>query len=234
MGKQGPCYHCGIHSTPLWRNGPPTKPVLCNACGSRYRNRGSLDNYAPKHAQTQPIAKRPRISSNKHSNHNGNLRAEQSEDLFTNDGVCYSTNSDEFTSDKPSSDHSPVSNPRQNSYENVEEGNVNEIQDEVQGNLWKSSRKRSLVAYRRLTPIERLQRDLYRILKNHSILSETEEDLLIYNANNPQICCNEIGLGSILLHQNAMPFKDSKANNCYKTAIVVKFDVFAIITMKID
>ncbi|CAM8877726.1 unnamed protein product [Rhodiola kirilowii] len=22
MGKQGPCCHCGVTSTPLWRNGP--------------------------------------------------------------------------------------------------------------------------------------------------------------------------------------------------------------------
>lgn len=34
--------------TPLWRNGPQEKPVLCNACGSRWRIRGSLENYIPK------------------------------------------------------------------------------------------------------------------------------------------------------------------------------------------
>ncbi|XP_068641302.1 GATA transcription factor 26-like [Aristolochia californica] len=47
MGKQGPCCHCGVTSTPLWRNGPPGKPVLCNACGSRWRTKGTLDNYTP-------------------------------------------------------------------------------------------------------------------------------------------------------------------------------------------
>eukprot|EP00897_Mesotaenium_endlicherianum_P009029 jgi/Mesen1/8154/ME000438S07259 len=50
MGKQGPCNHCGIATTPLWRNGPPEKPVLCNACGSRWRTRGTLHNYMPLHA----------------------------------------------------------------------------------------------------------------------------------------------------------------------------------------
>ncbi|EMS65191.1 GATA transcription factor 26 [Triticum urartu] len=35
--------------TPLWRNGPPDKPVLCNACGSRWRIRGTLVNYTPAH-----------------------------------------------------------------------------------------------------------------------------------------------------------------------------------------
>lgn len=38
-------------ATPLWRNGPPEKPVLCNACGSRWRTKGSLTNYTPLHAR---------------------------------------------------------------------------------------------------------------------------------------------------------------------------------------
>ncbi|KAL1213968.1 GATA transcription factor 27 [Cardamine amara subsp. amara] len=53
MGKQGPCYHCGVTSTPLWRNGPPEKPVLCNACGSRWRTKGTLLNYTPLHARAE-------------------------------------------------------------------------------------------------------------------------------------------------------------------------------------
>ncbi|XP_031383453.1 GATA transcription factor 27-like [Punica granatum] len=48
MRKQGPCCHCGAKETPLWRNGPLEKPVLCNACGSRWRIRGTLENYVPK------------------------------------------------------------------------------------------------------------------------------------------------------------------------------------------
>ncbi|KAH7283579.1 hypothetical protein KP509_34G014600 [Ceratopteris richardii] len=50
MGKQGPCCHCGIATTPLWRNGPADKPVLCNACGSRWRTKGTLVNYMPMHS----------------------------------------------------------------------------------------------------------------------------------------------------------------------------------------
>lgn len=40
--------------TPLWRNGPPEKPVLCNACGSRWRTKGTLLNYTPLHARADP------------------------------------------------------------------------------------------------------------------------------------------------------------------------------------
>lgn len=42
--------------TPLWRNGPPEKPVLCNACGSRWRTKGTLANYTPLHARTETDA----------------------------------------------------------------------------------------------------------------------------------------------------------------------------------
>ncbi|RWR81006.1 zinc finger protein [Cinnamomum micranthum f. kanehirae] len=41
-------------ATPLWRNGPPEKPVLCNACGSRWRTKGTLTNYTPLHARVEP------------------------------------------------------------------------------------------------------------------------------------------------------------------------------------
>lgn len=29
------------------------KPVLCNACGSRWRTRGTLNDYTPKHAMRE-------------------------------------------------------------------------------------------------------------------------------------------------------------------------------------
>ena len=45
--------------TPLWRNGPPDKPVLCNACGSRWRTKGSLANYTPMHCKDDD---EPRVS----------------------------------------------------------------------------------------------------------------------------------------------------------------------------
>ncbi|XP_069151310.1 uncharacterized protein [Solanum lycopersicum] len=39
--------------TPHWRPGPPEKPVLCNACGTRWRVMGTLHNYIPRHANRE-------------------------------------------------------------------------------------------------------------------------------------------------------------------------------------
>ncbi|PNW83459.1 hypothetical protein CHLRE_05g242600v5 [Chlamydomonas reinhardtii] len=38
----GPCDHCGATESPQWRRGPPAKPMLCNACGTRYRRTNQL------------------------------------------------------------------------------------------------------------------------------------------------------------------------------------------------
>ena len=46
-GVGGPCNHCGVDVSCCWRRGPPLKPVLCNACGSRYLVKKSLDGYIP-------------------------------------------------------------------------------------------------------------------------------------------------------------------------------------------
>lgn len=78
---------------------------------------------------------------------------------------------------------------------------------EIQQSLWDvhiPSRKRSLVVYQSLSPIERLQRDLKKILRHHqdpnsSIISESQDGVLLYNLNNQIIYPSEIGLGTILL-----------------------------------
>ena len=38
----GPCDHCGAVESPQWRRGPTHKPVLCNACGTRFRRTHQL------------------------------------------------------------------------------------------------------------------------------------------------------------------------------------------------
>lgn len=46
-GFGGPCNHCGSKHSCCWRRGPLEKPVLCNACGSRYLVKKSLEGYIP-------------------------------------------------------------------------------------------------------------------------------------------------------------------------------------------
>ncbi|KAI5677974.1 hypothetical protein M9H77_08924 [Catharanthus roseus] len=48
MGSQGPCSHCGTKQSPLWIFGPPDRPVLCNACGTRWKETGTLVDPANK------------------------------------------------------------------------------------------------------------------------------------------------------------------------------------------
>jgi len=40
--RTGPCTHCGVDESPQWRKGPAGKPVLCNACGTRFRRTHQL------------------------------------------------------------------------------------------------------------------------------------------------------------------------------------------------
>ncbi|XP_040257133.1 GATA transcription factor 27-like [Aegilops tauschii subsp. strangulata] len=51
--KEGPCCHCRVISNLLWRNGPPEKPVLCNACGTRWRKKGTLEKDTPTRRRPQ-------------------------------------------------------------------------------------------------------------------------------------------------------------------------------------
>ena len=48
--------------TPLWQKGRPDKTVLCNACGSRWRTKGSLANYTPMHRKDDIDDDEPRVS----------------------------------------------------------------------------------------------------------------------------------------------------------------------------
>lgn len=38
----GPCMHCAVADSPQWRRGPADKPILCNACGTRFRRTNQL------------------------------------------------------------------------------------------------------------------------------------------------------------------------------------------------
>jgi hypothetical protein len=51
----GPCDHCGALDSPQWRRGPSSKPMLCNACGTRFRRTGNLGS-SPLSRSATPAA----------------------------------------------------------------------------------------------------------------------------------------------------------------------------------
>lgn len=58
----GPCDHCRATESPQWRRGPVGKPVLCNACGTRYRRTGQLGPPGPASSlrKTRSMSERKR------------------------------------------------------------------------------------------------------------------------------------------------------------------------------
>ncbi|KAK8582633.1 hypothetical protein V6N13_069405 [Hibiscus sabdariffa] len=161
--------------SPLWRNGPPEKPVLCNACGSRYRLGRPLENYRPKAHHNATKRKREAVAESSSTSSSGYYASSES---------------------SPSHCPSPIT---------VKQ----EIPDDAPVESWRGSwrshsRRRSRAVHSGLSTIQKLQRDLQRILRdefNGSTEPEGADDVLIYNLNpnqqqNPP---TEIGLGAILL-----------------------------------
>ncbi|KAK9144651.1 hypothetical protein Sjap_004554 [Stephania japonica] len=216
MGKQGPCYHCGVTSTPLWRNGPPEKPVLCNACGSRWRTKGTLANYTPLHARAEPDDfeeyKYPKVKNISIKNKETKLnKRKMNHDNVKFEGVAvefdhnFGKALEEDTSNRSSSG-SAISY----SESCVQFGGMDasELTGSAQSVVWDSlvpSRKRTCVNRPKASSVEKLTRDLCSILQEQSsyFSGSSEEDLLFDNEN-PMVSV-EIGHGSILMkHPNSV------------------------------
>ncbi|KAL4303619.1 hypothetical protein GQ457_10G023370 [Hibiscus cannabinus] len=190
-------------STPLWRNGPPEKPVLCNACGSRYRIGKSLENYTPKLCNIDAKRKRKQMTestvtkngSNSSSGHGG-----------------YYASSESSTSHYPNCVTVKQEVPDDHPVENLESS-------------WKNhSKKRSKVVYSsNLTTIQQLQKDLHGVLRDEFNGTIESEDVMIYNLNHNKLQFSpiEIGLGAILLkshvsspdHQDQQKIRASPPNH---------------------
>ncbi|KAH0727464.1 hypothetical protein KY290_003186 [Solanum tuberosum] len=190
MGKKGPCFHCGVKQTILWRNGPPEKPVLCNACGSRWRVRRTLDGYIPRHGNIE-IASYQRPSDMKPVHDEKKL--EVGIEVSGQDGLkaCLEEEMNNISSlgSAGSSSDNCMQMEETNAYKDP---------------LWNPDsvprRKRSERRKRILSPVERLQRQLHNILQEPDFenISADDENILIY-ARNKYIPPNEIGLGAKLL-----------------------------------
>ncbi|PON64623.1 GATA transcription factor [Parasponia andersonii] len=212
MGKQGPCHHCGVTSTPLWRNGPPEKPVLCNACGSRWRTKGTLANYTPLHARAEPddfedlrISKVKSISSNKNKELKL-LKRKHNYDNVVVGGFATDYNQgfrkviDEDASNRSSSG-SAISNSE--SCAQFGGGDASDLTGPAQSNVWDTSvpsRKRTCVNRPKQSSVEKLTKDLYSILQEQqsSYFSGSSEEDLLFESGTPMVSV-EIGHGSVLI-----------------------------------
>ncbi|KAL6536540.1 hypothetical protein OROGR_013112 [Orobanche gracilis] len=216
MGKRGPCYHCGVTSTPLWRNGPPEKPVLCNACGSRWRTKGTLENYTPLHARTEAdeiedyrASKVKTLSIKK--NEADVLKRKFDYNITEYGGVPpnyhqgFRRGFDEDTSNRSSSG-SAISNSE--SCAQYGSADASDLTGPSQPVVWDSmvpSRKRTCVARPKPSPVEKLTRDLYTIWHEQqtSCLSVSSEEDLILGSDKPMVSV-EIGHGSVLIRHPSL------------------------------
>ncbi|XP_042393915.1 GATA transcription factor 27-like [Zingiber officinale] len=209
MVKEGPCRHCGVTSTPLWRNGPPEKPILCNACGSRWRTKGSLTNYVPLHAREAfnvsevkapskitVFFKEKKLQKKKESNY----ILEGDREVQYPDQYCHKF-AEGDTSNRSSSG-SAISG--SDSCVNFGINDASEITGSVQSNIWDSlmpSKKRTFLPRPKSSSIEKLTKDLHSILHEEqasNMSRTTEEDNLLYESGTP-FDSSEIGYGGILI-----------------------------------
>ncbi|CAN4076015.1 unnamed protein product [Withania somnifera] len=198
MGKEGPCYHCGVTSTPLWRNGPPDKPILCNACGSRWRTKGTLANYTPLHARAEPC------DSEEHRNKEAKVQKRKQNHEYAEVGtpdynLGFHKVLDEDTSNRSSSG-SAVSNSE--SYAQFGSAEASDLTGAAQSNIWDTtvpSRKRTYFNRPRPSSVEKLTKDLFTILQEQqSSFSVSSEEELLFESDKPMVSV-EIGHGSVLI-----------------------------------
>ncbi|KAF5460108.1 hypothetical protein F2P56_020001 [Juglans regia] len=226
MGKQGPCYHCGVTSTPLWRNGPPEKPVLCNACGSRWRTKGTLANYTPLHARAEPdeyedhrVSRMKSISINKNKEVKLLKRKQKSDNMVVASGVPdynqgFRKMIDEDTSNRSSSG-SAISNSE--SCAQFSSADASDLTGPSQSMVWDTtvpSRKRTCVSRPKPSPVEKLTKDLCSILheqqSSYSYFSGSSEEDLLFESGTPMVSV-EIGHGSVLIRHPSSIARDEES-----------------------
>ncbi|XP_015083755.2 GATA transcription factor 26-like [Solanum pennellii] len=180
-----------VSETIIWRNGPPEKPVLCNACGSRWRVRRTLDGYIPRHGNIE-IESYQRPSDMKPARHGKKL--EVGIEVSGQDGSSACLEEEMNNMSTLGSAWSSSDNCMQ----------MEETNEAYKDPLWNPDnvprRKRSKRRKHILSLVERLHRQLHNILQEPDFenVSTDDENILIY-ARNKYIPPNEIGLGAMLL-----------------------------------
>ncbi|XP_065027901.1 GATA transcription factor 27-like isoform X1 [Musa acuminata AAA Group] len=222
MGKNGPCHHCGVTSTPLWRNGPPDKPVLCNACGSRWRTKGSLTNYTPLHAReafdlenlrtfkVESISFKPKEQQLQKKRRSSNPLESLHEMRYSDQNFCKIV---EGNTSNRSSTGSAISVSESCAHVGTIDANDMTDSGPAKSNVWESlvpSKKRTSATHPKVSPVEKLTKDLYSIFyeQQSSNLSGSSEEDLIYESGTP-LDYTEIGYGGLLIrHPNSEYIED--------------------------
>ncbi|WVZ86600.1 hypothetical protein U9M48_033354 [Paspalum notatum var. saurae] len=192
--------------TPLWRNGPPDKPVLCNACGSRWRTKGSLANYTPMHRKDGNDDDELRVSKAKPPISKSKSQKKKPKHITMENGPFSGQNFRKMGDTDPiyrSSSGSAISY----SESCAPYGAADASEITAQSHAWGSlvpSRKRSCVTRPKPSPVEKLAEDLNSIMHEEQLyyFSGSSEEDLLYHTETP-VGSFEIGSGSVLLrHPN--------------------------------
>ncbi|MBA0678947.1 hypothetical protein Goari_020263 [Gossypium aridum] len=189
--------------TPLWRNGPPEKPVLCNACGSRWRTKGTLAKYTPLHARAEPEDLRASRVKSISINKDREAKRKPNHDIAIvspDYNLGFRKFVDEDTSNRSSSG-SAISNSE--SCAQFGGADVSDLTGPSQSNVWDSmvpSKKRTCVNRPKPSPVEKLTKDLCTILheQQSSYFSVSSDDDLLLESETPMVSV-EIGHGGILI-----------------------------------
>ncbi|KAM7250799.1 hypothetical protein ACFE04_022682 [Oxalis oulophora] len=186
--KTGPCYHCGTYSSPMWRNGPIEKSVLCNACGIRYKKGRPLENYVPKNELP-----RKRCVTSIASNGKITSRTQRPNDSTSSNNVSLNTNS------AISSHESKICSKVE--AEELTDGDSG-LKEVGSWALNIPSKKRSTcVMFSEYEHIRHLRRDLYNILVKQD--SPVYPELNVHVDNSDHFRHREMLSGAILLPPDA-------------------------------
>ncbi|KAF6152984.1 hypothetical protein GIB67_021589 [Kingdonia uniflora] len=193
--------------TPLWRNGPSEKPVLCNACGSRWRTKGTLVNYTPLHARAEYDdfedykvsktrstfikIKEPKLQKRKPS-YNSVVVGRYTPDNYQN----FRRILDEDISNRSSCGSAISYSESCTQFGNADASSSQSV-------VWDTlvpSKKRTCFNHPKQSSIEKLRKDLCSILheQQSSYFSGSSEEDLIYGSKSSSIS-DEIGHGSFLI-----------------------------------
>jgi len=184
--------------------------VLCNACGSRWRTKGSLANYIPMHRKDDVDDDEPRVSRLKPPTSKSKSQKKKSNHIIMENGPFSCQNFQKMGDADPSNWSSSGSAV---SYSESCVADASEMTGSAQSHAWESlvpSRKRSCVTLLKTSSVEKLAKDLNSIMHEEQLyyLSGSSEEDLLYHSETP-VGSFEIGSGSVLLrHPNSKSLEE--------------------------